>query len=177
MKKGWMKITPENAGRSPAVDRAADGGRHLRREEAVIFTGIQASGKTTFYLQRFFETHVRLSLDMLKTRRRESLLLEACIRAGQSFVVDNTNVLKEQRAEYVRRARVRPFRLICFFFEPDVERAIAWNNQRHSGAIPIKGLLATLRRMERPTREEGFDELYRVQINETGDFVVDASET
>ncbi len=56
--------------------------------EAVIFIGIQGSGKTTFYMQRFFQTHVRLSLDMLKTRRRERFLLECCIRAKQPFVMD-----------------------------------------------------------------------------------------
>ena len=39
--------------------------------EAVIFVGLQGSGKSTFYRERFFDTHVRLSLDMLKTRHRE----------------------------------------------------------------------------------------------------------
>jgi predicted kinase len=29
--------------------------------EAVILVGIQASGKSTFYAQRFFDTHVRIS--------------------------------------------------------------------------------------------------------------------
>lgn len=56
--------------------------------EAVIFVGIQASGKTKFYGERFFDTHIRLSLDMLKTRHREKLLLEACIRAKQPFVLE-----------------------------------------------------------------------------------------
>ena len=41
--------------------------------EAVVFCGIQASGKTTFYLERFFQSHVRLNLDMLKTRHREQV--------------------------------------------------------------------------------------------------------
>ena len=59
--------------------------------EAVILVGIQASGKTTFYRERFFETHVRLSLDMLRTRHRERLLVAACVAAQQPFVVDNTN--------------------------------------------------------------------------------------
>ncbi len=30
--------------------------------EAIIFVGIPASGKSTFYLQRFFETHIRVKL-------------------------------------------------------------------------------------------------------------------
>jgi hypothetical protein len=49
--------------------------------EAVIFIGVQASGKTSFYRQRFFETHLRISLDMLRTRQREQLLLVACLGA------------------------------------------------------------------------------------------------
>ncbi len=48
--------------------------------EEVIFCGIQASGKTTFYRERFFDTHVRISLDLLRTRRREQLLLEEGFR-------------------------------------------------------------------------------------------------
>ena len=38
--------------------------------QAVIFIGIQGSGKTTFYRDRFFNTHFRINLDMLKTRHR-----------------------------------------------------------------------------------------------------------
>ncbi len=39
--------------------------------EAVMFSGIQATGKSTFFQQRFFNTHVRINLDMLKTRNRD----------------------------------------------------------------------------------------------------------
>ena len=41
--------------------------------ETVILVGIPGSGKTTFYRERFFETHVRISLDMLRMRDREGL--------------------------------------------------------------------------------------------------------
>jgi predicted kinase len=34
--------------------------------EAVIFVGIQGSGKSTFYNERFVDTHIRINLDMLK---------------------------------------------------------------------------------------------------------------
>lgn len=43
--------------------------------EAVIFVGVQGSGKSTFYRERFFDTHVRINLDMLRTRLKEQLLL------------------------------------------------------------------------------------------------------
>ena len=49
--------------------------------EAAIFVGIQASGKSSFYRKQFFDTHLRIYLDMLKTRHRERILLRACIEA------------------------------------------------------------------------------------------------
>ena len=40
--------------------------------EAVIVCGIQGAGKTAFVRERFFETHVRISRDLLRTAHRES---------------------------------------------------------------------------------------------------------
>lgn len=69
--------------------------------EAILFTGIPASSKSTFYKERFFATHIRINLDMLKTRKREALILQACLAAQQPFVVGNTNILKSERAPYI----------------------------------------------------------------------------
>ena len=60
--------------------------------QAVIFIGIQATGKSTFFKERFFDTHIRIDLDMLKTRHREGIFLKACLQSGQKSVVDNTNL-------------------------------------------------------------------------------------
>jgi hypothetical protein len=67
--------------------------------EAVLLIGVQGCGKSTFYKERFFDTHVRISRDMLKTKGRERLLLGACLAAKQPFVLDNTNALASQRAD------------------------------------------------------------------------------
>ncbi len=56
--------------------------------QAIIFIGIQASGKSSFYKEQFFKTHIRINLDMLRTRHREDILLRACLEAKQPFVVD-----------------------------------------------------------------------------------------
>lgn len=69
--------------------------------EAVILIGIQGAGKTTFYRERFFDTHIRLNLDMLRTRNRERFLMAACLHTEQRFVVDNTNVRIADRAGYI----------------------------------------------------------------------------
>jgi predicted kinase len=56
----------------------------------IIFIGLQGSGKSTFFLQQFYKTHIRLSMDMLRTRYREKLLFQACLTAKQPVVMDNT---------------------------------------------------------------------------------------
>jgi len=48
--------------------------------EAVIFIGLQGSGTTTFYQQRFAHTHAHVSLDAQKTRFQEQKRLCELIR-------------------------------------------------------------------------------------------------
>jgi predicted kinase len=142
--------------------------------EAVILVGIQASGKSTFYKQRFFDTHLRISRDLLRTRNREALLMGACIQARQPFVIDNTNPLDEERARYVVPARAAGFRVVCYFFRTETRAAIARNNQRQGKArVPIPGILGTCKKMEEPRPDEGFDEIYVVRLTEENEFVVD----
>src|SRR5215813_11820573 len=84
--------------------------------EAIIFIGIQATGKSTFFQQRFFATHVRINLDMLKTRNRERILLAACLEARQTFVIDNTNLTREASAGYSSQAKAAGFKVIGYYF-------------------------------------------------------------
>jgi predicted kinase len=142
--------------------------------EAVILVGIQASGKSTFYRQRFFDTHVRISRDLLKTRNRERVLLQACLGTRQPLVIDNTNVVAEERARYVAAAKAAGFRVVCYFFRTETRAAIARNRLRQGKAVvPIPGILGTHKKLEEPRAEEGFDELFTVTINAANEFVVE----
>ncbi|MBI3185656.1 MAG: AAA family ATPase [Myxococcales bacterium] len=145
--------------------------------EAVIFIGIQGSGKSSFYRERFFDSHVRINLDMLRTRRREGLLLKACVAAGQRFVVDNTNPTVEDRQRYIRLAREAGFRITGYYFDPDIDGALQRNARRPEGKrIPVGAIRATRKRLQAPARAEGFDELFHVRVGESGDFLVQPSE-
>src|SRR3954470_16950177 len=95
--------------------------------EAVIFTGIQGSGKSTFFRERFFDTHVRISLDVLKTRNRERLFLQACLSTGQRFVINNRNRRAEDRAPYIAAAKQTAFRITGYFFDTTVRDALRRN--------------------------------------------------
>lgn len=142
--------------------------------EAVIFVGIQGSGKSTFFKDRFFDTHIRINLDMLRTKNREKLIFEACLEAKQKFVLDKTNLTREEREKHIVSAKSFGFKVIGYYFQTNLEKAMERNNQRMGKAkIPDKGLFSSFKRLQIPKLEEGFDELFYVSINEENDFVVE----
>jgi predicted kinase len=133
--------------------------------EAVILIGIQGSGKTTFYRERFSETHVRISLDNVRTRDRERALVRECLKDGRPFVVDNTNVLASERAIYITAAKAAGFRVTAYHFRVPLRAAIARNNRRQAGEIiPVPALIATFKRLQPPMLDEGFDQIYTVEL-------------
>lgn len=142
--------------------------------EAVIFIGIQGTGKSSFYQERFFHTHVRINSDMLRTKHRLRLLFNACLEARQPFVLDNTNVTREVRAEFIAQAKAAGFRVVGYYFRSDIGSALARNSERVDGArIPDRGVLGTYKQLEIPERAEGFDDLFYVQIDPAGKFQVE----
>lgn len=69
--------------------------------ELVVFVGLQASGKSTFFRERFAATHEHVSKDLFRNNRnrdrRQRQLIEAALAAGSPVVVDNTNPTPEDR--------------------------------------------------------------------------------
>ena len=139
--------------------------------EAVVFIGLQASGKSSFYQERFFSTHVRISLDLLRTRNRERRLLTVCLETQQPFVIDNTNPTREERAKYIAVAESAKYSVVGFYFRSKAKECLARNQQR-SERVPDVGILSSAKKLELPTREEGFDTLKYVRLTEAG-FVVE----
>lgn len=139
--------------------------------KAVIFIGLQGAGKSTFYKERFFTSHVRISLDLLKTRNRERRILDMCYDTQQPFVVDNTNPTRTCRADYIAGAKRAQFTVIGYYFRSRVEDCLIRNQQRHE-QVPDVGILSTAKKLEIPRLSEGFDELNYVRIESTG-FVVE----
>lgn len=142
--------------------------------EAVIFVGIQAAGKSTFYRERFFRSHVRISLDLLRTRHRERSLLAWCLQHRQPFVVDNTNPTAAERAVYIIPARAAGFRITGYVFESNVLVSMTRNGGRApEEQVPPQAIGGTKKRLEWPQRSEGFDELHYVRIDPAGSFVIE----
>jgi predicted kinase len=128
--------------------------------EAVVLCGVQGSGKTTLYRDRWLETHVRVAMDLLRTRAREAAFLELCLSTRQPFLVDATNPTPADRRRYVAPARAAGFRVVGVLVEVDLERALGRNERRDvRRRVPASGVAGT-GRLLRPTPEEGFDELW-----------------
>ena len=135
--------------------------------EAVILCGLQASGKTTLYRDRFLETHARIAMDLLRTRAREAAFLRTCLDTRMPFVVDNTNPTVAERARYVAPAREAGFKVVGYLV--DVPFAVAQaRNAARERVVPMVGLGDVARRLVTPTPEEGFDEVWHATAGPDG---------
>ena len=111
---------------------------------------------------------------MLKTRHREKLLLQTCIGAQQSFVIDNTNASPAERERFITPAIEAGFNVIGYYFSSKVQDALERNRQRGAkGRIHDSGIHGTANRLKLPSKAEGFDELWYVRIDGNGGFNVE----
>ncbi|MCG2608756.1 AAA family ATPase [Acinetobacter sp. SM34] len=141
--------------------------------QLIIFTGIQASGKSSFYLLNLHHSHLRINLDMLKTRHRENMIFEAGLASKTKMVIDNTNPTQDDRARYIQRAKDAGFEVICYYFETDLHSTLERNSLRAGKAnIPEVGVRATHKKLEVPNLNEGFDEIFKIRIIGNGEFSI-----
>ena len=144
--------------------------------ELVIFVGLQASGKSTFFRDWFAATHTHVSKDLFRNNknrnRRQAQLIEAALQEGKSVVVDNTNPTAEERRPLIELGRRYGAKIVGYYFESEVRRCLERNRQRTGKArVPDVALYATAKKLVRPSYLEGFDELFYVRI--TGDSTFD----
>lgn len=143
--------------------------------ELVIFVGLQAAGKSTFFRERFAATHEHVSKDLLRNNRnrnrRQEQLIRAALERGVSVVVDNTNPTVEDRRVLTELGRELGAKVVGYYFDSTVRQSVG-RNRRRAGKdqVPDVAVFATAKRLEPPSYSEGFDELYRVRL--TGGFEV-----
>ncbi len=137
--------------------------------EAIIFVGLQGSGKTTYFIDHFAATHEHVSRDVQQTAEREMALMRECLASGRSFVLDNTNATRKVRAPYIRDARAAGFSVLSYFFDTPVRTAIGRNNHRKDKKpVPVPAILRAAKRLEPPSVEEGIDEIRTIRAENAG---------
>ena len=145
--------------------------------DCVILIGIPASGKTTFYRQRFAASHQHISKDLWgkasNKDARQARALHEALAAGHPVVVDNTSPTPADRQAVIAIARKFATRVIGFYFSGTTREAVGRNRGRQgTERVPDIAIFASARRMVVPTLEEGFDELYRVVVGAESTFEV-----
>jgi predicted kinase len=139
--------------------------------ECVILIGLPASGKSTFYRDRFAATHDHISKDLLRSARqpekRQQELIRASLASGRSVVVDNTNATAAARAGITTLAREFGASVKAYFFDTAAADAVRRNRLREGRArVPDVAIFAIRKRLEPPVPSEGFDELWSVRLDE-----------
>ncbi len=137
--------------------------------EVIIFCGLPAAGKSTFYRERFLHTHLLISKDLLRAHsrpeRRQTELMQLALQARHSVVLDNTNPTPAVRASLIELARAHHASVIGYSFIASVEQALARNKQREGKArVPPVAIYSAAAKLVPPAYAEGFDRLYYVCI-------------
>ena len=137
--------------------------------EVVIFAGLQASGKSTFFRERFADTHEHVSKDLFRNNkspsRRQRQLIETALGTGRPVVVDNTNPTPEDRRPLVELGRKYGTKLVGYHFDSSVRDCVERNHRRRGKArVPEVAIYATAKKLVPPSYKEGFDELFSVRI-------------
>lgn len=144
--------------------------------ELVVFTGLQAAGKTSFYRERFADAHRHVSKDAWPNarsrERRQRTAIAEHLRAQRSVVVDNTNPTLVERAPLIEMGRAHGATVVSYGFVVSVGEALRRNAERVGRArISDVGIFAVAKRLAAPAMEEGFDAMFEVRLTEAG-FVV-----
>ena len=139
--------------------------------ECVILIGLPASGKSTFFRERFAATHDHVSKDLLRNNRqperRQAQLIDAALASGRSIVVDNTHPSAAVRAPVIAAARKHGAEVVGYFFVTEAADALRRNRARDGRErVPDVAIFTARKRLEVPTAAEGFDRLFVVKMNE-----------
>jgi hypothetical protein len=170
--------TPPARG-SPALAAPADAPRE--GPELVLLIGLPGAGKSTFFQQRFADSHVHVSRDHFARDRRpetrQNELLRDALASGRSVVIDNTNVSVEERARFIDEARLHGVRVVGYRFDVSTRECVSRNELRSGSArIPKVGIFSAAKRLVQPSADEGFDAIFRVRVLPEHRFAVTADD-
>ena len=136
--------------------------------ELIVFVGLPAAGKSTYYWSHFAATHVHVSKDLMANNRdrdrRQRAIVEQALAAGASVVVDNTNPTPAVREPLIAIGRRFGARVIAYYFESNVRLSIVRNEKREGAArVPNVAIFITQKKLVPPSVEEGFDEVHVIK--------------
>ncbi|MEU7282905.1 ATP-binding protein [Streptomyces sp. NPDC045431] len=147
-------------------------------KDVAVLVGLQASGKSTFYARCLSDRYALVSKDLMPRKARhkqarQMRLVREHLAAGRPVAVDNTNPSPQEWEPLVELAHAEGATVTAYWFPPDVAGSLRRNAAREAGdRVPDVGVLATLKRLRRPSRSDGFDDVREVRFDGHGGFEV-----
>ncbi|MEU3522674.1 ATP-binding protein [Streptomyces sp. NPDC038707] len=144
--------------------------------DLAVLVGLQASGKSTFYARCLSDRYELVGKDLFprgarNKQARQMRLVTEHLAAGRPVAVDNTNPSPGEWDPLIEAARSHGATVTAYWFPPDVPGSLRRNAAREGRArVPDVGLLATLKRLRRPSAADGFDAVYEVRFDGRGGF-------
>lgn len=139
--------------------------------QLVLFIGLPASGKTSFYHERFARTHLHVSKDLMPNQkgrdRRQARLIETAFEQGGSVVLDNTHPARADRRVWLELGQRWKAEPVGYYFASSLADCQA-RNQNRRRQVPEVAFYSILKRLERPAPDEGFARLYYVRLTPAG---------
>ncbi|MET9503905.1 ATP-binding protein [Streptomyces sp. NPDC006622] len=146
--------------------------------DVAVLVGLQASGKSTFYARCLADRYALVSKDLFprgarNKQQRQMTWVAEYLTAGRSVAVDNTNPSPQEWSPLVELAHARGATATAYWFPPDVAGSLRRNAAREGrDRVPDIGVLATLKRLRKPSPADGFDEVREVRLDGRGGFEV-----
>ena len=133
----------------------------------VIFVGLPASGKSTYFKRYLEQTHILVSKDLMgSSKNKDKIQAEMlCLHLGSNkdTVVDNTNVSKAIRAPLVALAHDLGQKVEIYWFDTPAKICIQQNELRSGKArVPNVAIYTLAKKFEQPNDSEGADKIVRI---------------
>ena len=141
-------------------------------QEMIINIGFPASGKS-YYSNKFVipNGYEYVNQDTLKTTKKCLSFTENALKNKKSVVIDNTNLTKETRKEFIDLAKKYKFKVRCLNFVTQIDICIHnsyFRNYITNGktkVIPKIVYNMMKKKYVKPELNEGFDEINEIEFN------------
>lgn len=144
----------------------------LKKKDMIIMVGYSGSGKSTFVENNIVPIgYNRINMDTLKTKKKCLDMCTSLITSGKSVVIDNTNLDRKSRKEYIDIAKKYKYTIrviyvglsdiiMCHHFTHCRAYKSYINKRIESNSVPMVAFYKSRKIFEYPDQKtEGFDEL------------------
>jgi tRNA nucleotidyltransferase (CCA-adding enzyme) len=144
----------------------------------VILVGLPRSGKSNFYKKHFGE-YTYISRDEIRERvfgfkgnmenegevtKIFNEMLNEAFNKNKNIIIDNTNVQRKYRNKYMTMAKSRKYNAKAYLI--DTEYSVVLDNANKEG-FPIEVIESMQCRLNKPSYDEGYNEVYIVKTEFT----------